>query len=89
MGPDLNWWCNYDFFLNFVQQLLIKPFMEVSITYWQEKDGMYLGYLNEYPDHWTQGMDLQDLKDHLKDLYYLFNTDDVLPGIKKTETIAI
>jgi hypothetical protein len=63
--------------------------MEVSITYWQEKNGMYLGYLNEYPDHWTQGMDLQDLKDHLKDLYYLFNTDDVLPGIKKTETIAI
>lgn len=63
--------------------------MEVSITYWQEKDGMYLGYLNDYPDHWTQGMDLQDLKDHLKDLYYLFNTDDVLPGIKKTETIAI
>lgn len=63
--------------------------MEVSITYWREKDGMYLGYLNEYPDHWTQGMDLQDLKDHLKDLYYLFNTDDVLPGIKKTETIAI
>jgi len=63
--------------------------MEVSITYWREKDGIYLGYLNEYPDHWTQGMDLQDLKDHLKDLYYLFNTDDVLPGIKKTETIAI
>ena len=63
--------------------------MEVSITYWREKDGMYLGYLNEYPDHWTQRMDLQDLKDHLKDLYYLFNTDDVLPGIKKTETIAI
>ncbi len=63
--------------------------MEISITYWQEKDGIYLGYLNEYPEHWTQGTDLLDLKEHLKDLYYLFNSEDMLPGIKKTETIAV
>ena len=44
--------------------------MEISITYWKEKDGMFLGYLNDYPDHWTQGVDLQDLKEHLKDLYH-------------------
>jgi len=63
--------------------------MEISITYWKEKDGMFLGYLNDYPDHWTQGVDLQDLKEHLKDLYHLFNGEDLVLGIKKTEKIAV
>ena len=45
-------------------------------------DGKYLGYLNEYPDHWTQGEDLEDLKAHLRDLYQEFTVQD-LPGIKK------
>ncbi len=26
-----------------------------DITHWREADGKYLGYLNDYPDHWTQG----------------------------------
>ena len=29
--------------------------MKIEYTFWQENDGKYLGYLNEYPDHWTQG----------------------------------
>ena len=36
--------------------------MKTRITYWKESDGSYLGYLNEYPDHWTQGEDWEDLK---------------------------
>ena len=34
-----------------------------------EEDGAWLGYLHEYPDYWTQGETLDDLKDHLRDLY--------------------
>jgi predicted RNase H-like HicB family nuclease len=43
----------------------------VKIIYWQEDDGWlgYLGYLEEYPDYWTQGESLKDLEEHLKDLY--------------------
>jgi len=37
-------------------------------VYWQEKD-YWLGYLEQYPDYWTQGESLEDLKQHLKDLY--------------------
>lgn len=62
--------------------------MKRLFTYWKEKDGTYLGYLNEYPDHWTQGHDLEDLKAHLKDLYEEFTKGD-LPGIKKTEEIEV
>ena len=28
-----------------------------------------LGYLQEYPDYWTQGQSLEDLEIHLRDLY--------------------
>lgn len=37
-------------------------------VFWQ--DGAYwLGYLEEYPDWLTQGVSLEDLRDHLRDLY--------------------
>ena len=42
--------------------------MTVRYVYWQEKD-YWLGYLEQYPDYWTQGKSLEDLKQHLKDLY--------------------
>ena len=47
---------------------------------------MFLGYLNDYPDHWTQGESLQDLKDHLRDLHETF-TSGTIPGIKKVEEL--
>jgi predicted RNase H-like HicB family nuclease len=59
-----------------------------KFTYWQEDDGMFLGYLNDYPDHWTQGESLQDLKDHLRDLHETF-TAGTIPGIKKVEELEL
>jgi len=40
----------------------------VKYVYWQEEDA-WLGYLEEYPDYWTQGETLDDLLEHLRDLY--------------------
>ena len=45
--------------------------MELLYTYWQEKDGWFLGYLNDYPSHWTQGKTLKELEEMLIDLYEL------------------
>ena len=45
--------------------------MELQYTYWLEKDGWFLGYLNNYPDHWTQGKTLKELEEMLLDLYEL------------------
>jgi hypothetical protein len=42
--------------------------MPVRIIYWEE-DGGWLGYLRDYPDYWTQGETLDELKEHLLDLY--------------------
>lgn len=56
--------------------------MTAKFTYWKEPDDSYLGYLNSHPDHWTQGEDLSDLKDHLRDLHELFSAEDI-PGIRQ------
>ena len=37
-------------------------------TYWQDGDA-WIGFFQDYPDYWTQGKSLADLKKHLKDLY--------------------
>lgn len=62
--------------------------MKVAFTHWQESDGRFLGFLNDYPDHWTQGDDLEDLKEHLRDLFEMFRKDDV-PGIRKVSELEI
>jgi predicted RNase H-like HicB family nuclease len=62
--------------------------MTTKFTYWQEDDGKFLGYLNDFPDHWTQGETLQDLKDHLRDLYKIFSEGN-LPEIKKVEELEL
>jgi predicted RNase H-like HicB family nuclease len=40
----------------------------LAYTYRQDGD-FWLGYLDEFPDYWTQGESLSDLKDHLIGLY--------------------
>jgi predicted RNase H-like HicB family nuclease len=62
--------------------------MTTKFTFWQEDDGKFLGYLNDYPDHWTQGETLQDLKEHLRDLHDTFSKGAV-PGIKKVEELEL
>jgi len=62
--------------------------MKVPFTYWKESDGKYLGHLNSHPEHWTQGDDLADLKEHLRDLFQLFAAEDI-PGIRKVEELEL
>lgn len=59
----------------------------VRYVYWQEDD-VWLGYLEEYPDYWTQGETLDDLRDHLKDLY-LDVTGGQIPGIRRIGELTV
>jgi predicted RNase H-like HicB family nuclease len=43
--------------------------MELNYTFWQEKDGWYLGFLDEYPEFWTQGKKIEELEEMLIDIY--------------------
>ena len=42
--------------------------MKKKYVYWQDDD-MWLGYLEEYPDYWTQGEKEEELKENLLDIY--------------------
>jgi len=59
----------------------------VKYVYWKEEDGWF-GYLAEYPDYWTQGETLDDLAEHLKDLYADM-TSGQIPGIRKVGELVI
>lgn len=59
----------------------------VKIVYWQADDA-WIGYIEDYPDYWTQGEDLDDLKAHLRDLYRDLTSGE-LPGIRKVEELIV
>jgi predicted RNase H-like HicB family nuclease len=59
----------------------------INIVYWQEEGG-WLGYLQEYPDYWTQGETLEDLQEHLRDLYKDVTSGEI-PGIRRVGELEV
>jgi predicted RNase H-like HicB family nuclease len=43
--------------------------MQLSYTSWEVKEGGYVGFLNQYPDYWTQGDSIEELERMLISLY--------------------
>ena len=50
-------------------------------VYWQEEE-MWLGYIEEYPDYWTQGESPEDLLENLKDIFQEL-TSGSIPGVRR------
>jgi hypothetical protein len=59
----------------------------VKYMYWEE-GGAWLGYLQDFPDYWTQGETLEDLKEHLRDLYADLSGGQ-LPAIRKVDDLVV
>jgi len=59
----------------------------VKYVYWEE-DRAWLGYLQDFPDYWTQGETLDDLKEHLSDLYADM-TGGQIPGIRRVDDLVV
>lgn len=61
--------------------------MKKKYVYWQDDD-MWLGYLEEYPDYWTQGETERELKENLLDIYQEL-TGDTIPNIRRVAELEV
>ncbi len=59
----------------------------IKFTYWQD-EGMWLGYLEEYPDYMTQGKSLEELKENLKDIYKELTSGNI-PCVRKVAELEV
>jgi len=59
--------------------------MELEYTYWKSKDGWFVGYLNIWPDHFTQGKDIHELEEMLLDLYEFYKEEQAESEIEETK----
>ncbi len=59
----------------------------IRFTYWQDGND-WLGYLEQFPDYWTQGDSLDDLKAHLADLYKDLTSGEI-PGVRRVGELQI
>lgn len=55
--------------------------------YWQE-DAIWIGYLEEFPDYWTQGESLDELKENLKDIFSDLS-GGAIPCVRKVAELEI
>ncbi len=60
---------------------------KMRYIYWQD-EGMWLGYLEEYPDYMTQGESIEELEAHLKDIYKELTSGNI-PCIRKVAELRV
>jgi predicted RNase H-like HicB family nuclease len=59
----------------------------VKYVYWQEGE-TWIGYLQDYPDYRTQGETLDDLLEHLRDLFADLTSGEI-PGIRRVGEMVV
>ena len=58
--------------------------MQLSYTYWEAEEGGYIGFLNQYPDYWTQGDSTGELEEMLASLYDdIVRFDEIRPAVRE------
>jgi predicted RNase H-like HicB family nuclease len=59
----------------------------IKYIYWQEED-MWLGYLEEYPDYWTQGETIEELEENLRDIHRELTSGSIL-SVRRVAELAV
>lgn len=60
----------------------------LQFTYWEASEGGYLGYLNNFPEQWTQGETFEELKEMLASLYSDLREGDI-PGLRRIGVLEV
>ena len=53
----------------------------IKNIYWQDEN-MWLGYLEEFPDYWTQGETMAELEENLRDVHQEL-TSESIPYVRR------
>ena len=61
--------------------------MDIAYTYWEADDGLFIGYLNDYADHLTQGHGLAELEEMLTDVYIIRQEEEARLAQKRKNGI--
>lgn len=61
--------------------------MKKKYIYWQDDD-MWLGYLEEYPDYWTQSETKEELQENLLDIYHELISGNI-PNIRRVAELEV
>ncbi len=61
--------------------------MKKKYAYWKDED-MWLGYLDEFPDYWTQGETEEELKGNLVDIYKELSSGTI-PSVRRIAEIEV
>lgn len=61
--------------------------MKLRYVYWQD-EGVWLGYLEEFPDYWTQGESEGELRENLVDLYQELSSDRI-PSVRRVAELDV
>lgn len=59
----------------------------MKYIYWQDED-MWLGYLEEYPDYWTQGKTIEELEENLRDISIEL-TSGTIPCVRRVAELEM
>ena len=59
----------------------------LKYRYWQDGE-MWLGYLEEYPDYMTQGENMEELLENLKDIYQELSSGTI-PSVRHVAELAV
>ena len=59
----------------------------IKYIYWLD-EGMWLGYLEDFPDYWTQGVTKEELEENLFDIYKELTSGNI-PAVRKVAELRI
>jgi hypothetical protein len=62
--------------------------METKGLIYYEEDGLLVGWLEEYPDYRTQGETMDQLQEHLLDLYKELTSGEI-PCVHKVGELSV
>jgi len=65
--------------------------MNLTYTFWEAKEGGYIGFINQFPDYWTQGDSVEELESMLSSLYEdIMQFDDIQSAVpERTGQLAV